>query len=85
MLPVNSIIYTGSHWLCQKIFIESTGDKEVDAALKSTFHDHFHRTKPLRMAREDVQTALAWRNKKLKIETGVSVAEQKQGQKGLFE
>ena len=84
MLPVG-YIYTGSIWLCQKIFIESTGDKEIDAALKSTFHDQFHRTKPLRMTRADVQTVLAWRNKKLGIDTGVPVAEQKQGQKGLWE
>ena len=64
-VEVNKIIYTGSKWFTQKIFIESTGDKEIDGALKSTFHDQFHRTAPLRMARDDVQLALAHRNERV--------------------
>lgn len=52
------MIYTGSKWFGQKIFIESIGEEDVDAALKSTFQDKFHRTAPLRTARMDVQVLL---------------------------
>lgn len=48
------MIYTGSKFFGKKIYIESFGDKELDAALKSTFHDNYHRTATLRMARRDV-------------------------------
>lgn len=60
----NKMIYIGSKWFNQKIYIESSGDDVVDAALKSTFHDQFHRTAPLRMARADVQTILSFQKDK---------------------
>jgi len=60
-------IYTGVHFFCQKIFIESTGDKEIDKAIKSTFKDEYKKAAPLTMIRDDVQITLAWRNKKLGI------------------
>jgi len=63
-------IYTSIHFCCQKIFIESTGDKDTDKAIKSIFKDHYRKTAPLRMARNDVQIALAWRNRKLGIVNG---------------
>lgn len=57
MLKVNEI-YTGLKFFNKKIFIESFDNKELDAALKSVFHDHYRRTAPLRMARADVQLLL---------------------------
>lgn len=53
-----NLIYTGSKFFNKKIFIESFDDKELDAALKSAFHDHYHRTAPLRVARADCQLLL---------------------------
>lgn len=35
-------------------------DKDVDKALKSIFHDNYHKTAPLEMRRADVQLALAF-------------------------
>jgi len=66
----NEIIYTGERFFGKKLYIESFGDKAVNAALKSVFHDSYHRTAPLEMRREDVQILLN--------------AEPKQGQLGLF-
>ena len=43
-----------------KVYIESSGIKEVDEALKTLFHDSNRRTAPLYMYREDVQLVLAW-------------------------
>lgn len=81
MIPENSI-YTGSKFFNKKIFIESFGDEELDAALKSAFHDHYHKTAPLRMARADVQLLL---NSKVEaVDTGVPVREQRKGQQLLF-
>lgn len=75
-----NVIYTGSKFFNQKIYIEADSDPEVNAALKSTFHDSFHRTAPLRTSRLDVITLLT------KDElSGMPVAEQHQGQGGLFE
>lgn len=79
-LEVNTI-YTGIKFCRRKVLIESTGDKEVDAALKKIFHDKFHCTAPLTMARDDVQFVLAW----MRGETGISVAEQRAGQGCLWE
>jgi len=56
-------IYTGSKFFGKKIFIESFGDKELDAALKSVFNDHYHRTAPLRMARADCQLLIKAKKK----------------------
>jgi len=53
------VIYTGSKFFNQKIYIEADNDPEINAALKSTFHDSYHRTAPLRMSRLDVTTLLA--------------------------
>lgn len=57
-MALPKMIYTKSKWFNLKIFIESSGDKIVDQALKSTFHDKFHGTAPLEMRREDVQICL---------------------------
>ena len=81
-MDLPKMIYTGSIFFGQKIFIESTGDKDVDKAIKATFHDNYHKTAPLKIARDDVQLALNWRNKK--VETRSSVAEQRIGQMPLF-
>jgi len=67
------MIYTGIKFFGQKIMVESTGDKNIDAAIKSVFVDDYQKTAPLQMDREDVQIALAW-----------SRDEQKAGQLGLF-
>ena len=58
-LPIDTI-YTGTKLFRQKILIESTGDKAVDAAFKTIFHDQYHRTAPLEMRRADVQLVLNW-------------------------
>lgn len=78
-MPTNQI-YTGTKWLGQKVLIDSSGDKEIDAALKSTFHDRFHRTAPLDMWREDVQIVIKYQNDK---NAGVPI-KQKAGQMPLF-
>ena len=57
MMQVNTI-YTGSKFFNKKIFIESFDDKDLDTALKSVFHDHYHKVAPLRMGRADVQLLL---------------------------
>lgn len=77
---ITNKIYTGSKFFNKKIFIESFDNKELDAALKSVFHDHYHGTAPLRMARADVQMLL--NSDKKKIEQKI---EQRQGQMALFE
>lgn len=81
-MKVNTnLIYTGSKFFNKKIFIESFGDKELDAALKSVFHDHYHRTAPLSIGRADCQLLL---NSEEAVDTGVPVKEQKAGQLALF-
>ena len=72
-------IYTGTKWLGQRVLIESSGDEDVDDALKSTFHDYLHRTRALDMWRADVKLVLEYSRR------GVPVAEAKAGQMGLFE
>ncbi len=52
--------FTGSKWCGQRIYIKSTGDDMLDNALKSTFHDQFHKTAPLEMRRADVQFVTAF-------------------------
>ena len=52
--------YTGLKFVGQKIFIESTGHDDVDAAIKTTFKDHYRRTAPLEMRRADVQLICKW-------------------------
>jgi len=58
------MIDTGLKYLGQKILLESSGRKDIDKALKSTFRDDYRRTAPLEIAREDVQILLKWHNKK---------------------
>lgn len=72
-------IYTGSKWLGRKILIESSGDEEIDDALKSTFHDKFHGTRPLDMWRADVKLVLKYQAE------GVSAKKQPNSEIGLFE
>lgn len=43
--------------------LESTGDKEVDKAMKSIFKDDYCKTAPLSMSRADVQVVLKWSRK----------------------
>ena len=57
-------IDTGLKFFNRKIFIESSGDKDVDKALKSTFKDDYFKTAPLEMRRTDVQLILAWSGNK---------------------
>jgi len=55
---MSNLIYTGEKFFGKKLFIESFDNKEADEALKTVFHDHYHKSAPLRMAREDVQMLL---------------------------
>lgn len=57
----------------QKVFIESTGNKQIDADLKVLFMDSYITKKPVEMRREDVKRVLAWS------------AEARLGQGALFE
>ena len=59
------------------VYIDSSGIKEVDEALKTLFHDGNRRTAPLYMYREDVQLVLAW--------TRGEVEKKPEPQKLLFE
>ena len=74
-MPETNKIYTGSKFFNKKIYIESFDDKELDAALKSVFHDHYHRTAPLSISRADCQ---------LLLNSDKAVKEQKVGQLALF-
>ena len=56
----NKIIYSGSKFFGLKIYFQSTGDKEVDAAMKTLFHDSYHRTAPLEMSRPDAKIVMKW-------------------------
>ena len=62
-LEVSKMIYTGFKFFGLKIYIESTGDKEVDKAIRSTFKDDYCKTAPLSMSRADVQMVLEWSRK----------------------
>lgn len=57
-------IDTGIKFFSQKILIESTGDDEVDAAIKTLFHDDYRKTAPLSINRPDSRIVLAWIKKK---------------------
>lgn len=39
---------------------EAGGDDEVDAAIKTLFHDDYRKTAPLSINRPDSQIVLAW-------------------------
>ena len=56
-------IFTGTALCGQKIYLEGTGKRNVDAAYKSVFHDWVHKTASLEMTREDVQIILEWGKK----------------------
>ena len=58
-MEVNTV-YTGLKFFGQKIYVESTGDAEVDTAMKTVFKDDYRRTAPLRMQRRDVSLVLGW-------------------------
>jgi len=53
-------LFTGSKFFGLKIWIDSTGRKDVDEAMLQVFHDNYHRTAPLGMNRPVVQLVLAW-------------------------
>ena len=79
------MIYAGFKFFGRKIYLESTGDKDIDSALKTVFYDDYHKTRPLTISeRADVRLLLA-RQQRLAAETGISKPEQLAGQKGLFE
>jgi len=54
-------IFTSTSFCGQKIYFESTGRHNVDAAYKTVVHDWMHRTASLDMTRADVQIVLNWR------------------------
>lgn len=56
----------------QRILLESTGDKQIDADLRQLFYDDYQKSGPLEMTRPDVQRVLTW-------------IEEKQIESGLFE
>lgn len=57
-------IYTKLRWCGQRIYIEATDNKFVNAALVTTFKDDWRKTAPLDMSRADVKLVTAWaRNK----------------------
>jgi len=58
-LPINKIA-TKEKFFGQKIYLESSGNKLVDESLCSVFRDHYNKTAPLTMDREDVRTILDW-------------------------
>lgn len=86
-LPINEIelIYTGLRFFGLRIYVKSTGDAEVDAAIKTVFKDDYMKTAPLRMERRDVSLVLGWYYEKQDSKTSVPVKEQNIGQSGLFE
>ncbi len=55
--------YTGTKFFGQKIYIATTGDDKVDAAIKTLFHDSFHRSAPLSMSRPDSKIVQEWMSK----------------------
>ena len=52
------MIDTNIKFFGQRVYLESTGDKKVDMALKRVFHDDYRRTAPLDMERADVKIIL---------------------------
>ena len=54
------MIDTNIKFFGQRVYLESTGDKKVDMALKRVFHDDYRRTAPLDMERADVKIILEW-------------------------
>jgi len=53
-------INTGIKFCGLKIMIESSGDPEIDAAIKTMFKDQYLKTAPLRMERRDVSLVIGW-------------------------
>jgi hypothetical protein len=56
--PMN---YVDLKFMGLKVFLESTGDKQVDRAIRTVFRDDFTKSAPLSMDREDVKLVLVWR------------------------
>lgn len=64
-MEAGNLINSGIKFFTQRVYIESTGDKDTDAAMKSVFKDDYDNTGPLELRREDVQVCLAWRNREV--------------------
>lgn len=77
----NKIIWTGLRFFNRRIYLESSGDAEVDNALKLVFKDDYCRTAPLTMTRADVQLCL---HHQREAEHGIPVKELSAGQGSLF-
>lgn len=59
-VPTNKI-YTGLQFFSLKIWLDSTGEPEVDKAVKSVFKDDYYKTAPLTIrSRPDVKLLLEW-------------------------
>lgn len=61
-----SLIKTGHDFFGQRIFLESTGNVQIDNDLKQLFGDSYSRTRPLEMSRADCKRVLAWAKEKTK-------------------
>lgn len=53
-------IDTGLQFFGLKIWLDSTGDTEIDKAAKSVFNDDYNKTAPLNISRPDVKLILEW-------------------------
>jgi hypothetical protein len=51
-------IYTGIRWFGHKVFLESSGDRVFDGALKRMFVKDYHKSGPLEISDPDVQLCL---------------------------
>ena len=53
-----AIIYMGIRWFGHKVFLESSGDRVFDGALKRIFVKDFNKSGPLEIRLPDVQLCL---------------------------
>lgn len=64
MMTQDMTIKTGIKFFGQSILIESSGDGDVDEALKTLFVDGYNKTAPLYIKRPDSQIVLEWLKEK---------------------
>jgi hypothetical protein len=57
---VENKIYTGIKFFGLKVWLDSTGELEMDEAAKSVFRDDYRKTAPLEISRPDVKLILEW-------------------------
>jgi hypothetical protein len=83
------LITTKERFFGLRLYLDSTGEADVDEAILSLFHDHYTGSGALEISRTDSQIVLEWNKKRGKrlqaVDTGVPVKEARQGQKALFE